>query len=1856
MTIDDVVAGEGDSLTFTVTVDQAVGDDFTVTPGFTGGTATEGTDYTGNTDVIEFDGTTAGETQTFTVSTSQDTDVEADETFIVNLKVTGTKETLRATDTATGTIVDDDVASLTIADASAAEGDMMTFTVTLDKAVTGGLTVMPSFTDVSAMEGDDYIENTAAIEFAGTAGETQSFTVATTDDNDVEADKTFTVSLIVSGTSPAVTATDTATGTVLDDDAPALTIADASAIEGDSITFTVTLDKVVTGGLTVTPSFTDGTATEGKDYTGNTSALTFAGTAGETQSFTVATTEDANEETNETFTVSLAISGTSATVTERDTATGTIIDDDSQRGRNPPALTIADAEAGEGDPITFTVTLGKAVTGGVTVTPSFTDGTATEGIDYTENTAALSFKGTAGETQSFTVATAEDAHVETDETFTVSLSVSGASETVTATDTATGKILDDETPAVTIADAEASEGDQITFTVTLGKAVTGGLTVTPSFTDGTATEGTDYDENTAALSFKGTAGETQTFTVATAEDTHVETDETFTVSLSVSGASETVRASDTATGTITDDDGTITDDAAAASGNGATVTIVDASAAEGDAMTFTVTLRQAVSGGLTVTPGFTDGSARDGTDYRANTTPLLFSGALGEQHTLTVATLDDAVLEADERFTVSLALSNAPAGATAGGPATGTIIDDDGGSGNGATVTIADASVAEGDAMTFTVTLRQAVSGGLTVTPGFTDGSAQDGTDYTANTTPLHFSGGLGEQHTLTVATLEDAVVEAVEGFTVSLTVSKAPAGATVGDPATGTITDDDDGSGNGATVTIGDASAAEGDEIAFTVTLHRAVEDGLTVTPGFTDGSAQDGTDYTANTTPLRFSGALGEQHTLTVATLEDAVAEAVEGFTVSLTVSNAPAGATVGDPATGTITDDDAAALTITDASAGEGETMTFTVTLDNAVSGGFTVTPSFTDVTATQGTDYTGNAAALSFVGTAGETQTFTVATLEDAFAEADETFTVVLSVSGTQATVTATDPATGTITDDDAAALTIADASASEGETMTFTVTLDNAVPGGFTVTPSFTDVTATQGTDYTGNAAALSFVGTAGETQTFTVATLEDAVAEDDETFSVVLSVSGTQATVTATDPATGTITDDDTAALTIADASASEGETMTFTVTLRKTVPGGLTVTTSFTDVTATRGTDYTGNAAALSFSGAAGETQTLTVATLEDAVAEDDEKFTVSLSVSDTPSEVTVGAPATGTIENTTVAVRVTGAIVTGDDNSTLPTTLQESAAPTMMIARASRHGDMLEEMTVRVKVEDGTATAGVDYVRVADLEITIPAGQTSATETFTLTPINDTVVEGDETITLNASVPGYPVEPGTVTILDDDIPAFSLAVQPARVGETDGATPLAVTATTGNVTFPDAVTMAVRVGGGTASEGSDYAEVADFDIIIPAGLTSATETFILTPVEDAQLEGDETIDVGGTLNDYSYPVTTAKVTLIEDTTARQRIDRVNREVLPHVARGLMDSGISAINECAVSGRPPGASLTALVDAYGEDFETGRTSLEQVLGGADFSLPLRAAQREAQAPSLFNTVWGCGDYRTLSDRQDGGIDWDGNLFSLHVGLDLQPRRNLVTGLAVSHSVARFDYQDMTAAGSSGGRHNSRMTSVSPYLRWTLSQSQSLWATVGMGWGSVRIEDEALATETSGAGMRMAAVGLDSELFSWAHAATGNLTSVKLKAQGSLGRLNVDGSAGMSALAVDVNRLRLALEGSHTYRIGTSGAFTPALEVGWLQDGGDGATGSGMEIGGSLRYLNPAAGITVEGRGRVLVAHGGNYEEWGIGGLIRFDPGAQGRGLSVSVQPTWGPSASGIDQLLNDGGPGPDDTDRRRSG
>ncbi len=84
-------------------------------------------------------------------------------------------------------------------------------------------------------------------------------------------------------------------------------------------------------------------------------------------------------------------------------------------------------------------------------------------------------------------------------------------------------------------------------------------------------------------------------------------------------------------------------------------------------------------------------------------------------------------------------------------------------------------------------------------------------------------------------------------------------------------------------------------------------------------------------------------------------------------------------------------------------------------------------------------------------------------------------------------------------------------------------------------------------------------------------------------------------------------------------------------------------------------------------------------------------------------------------------------------------------------------------------------------------------------------------------------------------------------------------------------------------------------------------------------------------------------------------------------------------------------------------------------------------------------------------------------------------------------------------------------------------------------------------------------------------------------------------------------------------------------------------DVGDGETGSGVEAGGGVSYADEATGLTVEGRARTVVGHSGDYEEWGVSGLVRLDPGAAGLGLALSVRPAWGQTASGVERLWQTG-------------
>jgi uncharacterized protein (DUF362 family) len=106
------------------------------------------------------------------------------------------------------------------------------------------------------------------------------------------------------------------------------------------------------------------------------------------------------------------------------------------------------------------------------------------------------------------------------------------------------------------------------------------------------------------------------------------------------------------------------------------------------------------------------------------------------------------------------------------------------------------------------------------------------------------------------------------------------------------------------------------------------------------------------------------------------------------------------------------------------------------------------------------------------------------------------------------------------------------------------------------------------------------------------------------------------------------------------------------------------------------------------------------------------------------------------------------------------------------------SRTGDMSDEVTVAFAIA-GTASAGVDYTALP-ASVTFAASQSVAP--LPLTPLDDSLVEGSETVTLTLTAgPGYAIDASraaaTVTITESDVPVLSVARAGAGSGRVTSA-----------------------------------------------------------------------------------------------------------------------------------------------------------------------------------------------------------------------------------------------------------------------------------------------------------------------------------------------------------------------------------------------------------------------------------------------------------------------------------------------
>lgn len=311
-----------------------------------------------------------------------------------------------------------------------------------------------------------------------------------------------------------------------------------------------------------------------------------------------------------------------------------------------------------------------------------------------------------------------------------------------------------------------------------------------------------------------------------------------------------------------------------------------------------------------------------------------------------------------------------------------------------------------------------------------------------------------------------------------------------------------------------------------------------------FVDDEATPSIDYIPRTIDVTLTLQADELSTSTtfdVTVIDDTIAEPTEFFATqveSFTVIDCgtdPLFAVGGENLVPIFDDDqpnpgnpafDPATLTVNE---GAGSAVV-TVNRVGGSSGSLTVDYVTVDGTAESADDYTSVSGILAWEDGDTSPRQITVPILEDTLVEGDETFDIILTSSANPNA-----PVTGTVTiiDNDTPGLVqfaVTDLVVDEtAGTVSATVVRSGTLNGDLSVDFATVDGSATAGEDYTATAGTLTWGDGDATDRTITVTILEDEEAEEDETFSIVLSNLVGDATLGPNSTATVTISASDTA-------------------------------------------------------------------------------------------------------------------------------------------------------------------------------------------------------------------------------------------------------------------------------------------------------------------------------------------------------------------------------------------------------------------------------------------------------------------------------------------------------------------------------------------------------------------------------------------------------------------------------------------------------------------------------------------------------------------------------------------------------
>ena len=446
--------------------------------------------------------------------------------------------------------------------------------------------------------------------------------------------------------------------------------------------------------------------------------------------------------------------------------------------------------------------------------------------------------------------------------------------------------------------------------------------------------------------------------------------------------------------------------------------------------------------------------------------------------------------------------------------------------------------------------------------------------------------------------------------------------------------------------------------------------------------------------------------------------------------------------------------------------------------------------------------------------------------------------------------------------------------------------------------------------------------------------------------------------------------------------------------------------------------------------------------------------------------------------------------------------------------------------------------------------------------------------------------------------------------------------------------------VTVQYATTNGTATAGEDFTATSGTLNFAPGDVA---KTVFVPILDDAKDEGEETMTlVLSNATNIRIVDPSATGTIVNSDPLQQAwIVRFGRTVASQVVDGIterLESSAtgSEIRIAGVTLEQDGTTWTEVPrdEAEIDGFET--LEGQHTISARD-AIMQSAFRLQGSTDARGGAAWtASGRFSSASfEGETEGVRLSGDVTTGLLGADIGTD-TWIAGVALSSAKGDgpFTLTGDMASNRKGGTVESALTSIHPYAQIELTERVALWGVGGYGAGYMTIAEDGGTPITTDIDMTLAAVGVRGKVLAASH---GDAVDLAVKSDALWLRTTSDATAEMVAAEADVTRLRLMADTSRTFETAGGGTLTPRLEAGVRHDGGDAEEGTGLEFGAGLRYQG--AGVTIEGAVRTLIAHEDNaYEEWGASAAVRIGPGTSGRGLSLSVSPTWGNAASEAEQ------------------